>query len=156
MERMLRLVRPQAQSGQRSGVQGLQRERLGLVARVLRPGGALVRFFNLQVLDDDVLAAIAPVYAEHAPEVYVYGQQPELDGVDVFPLTGPFTPPELRTFTWERRVTPDEWAAFTGTISDHRRLPSERLAGLQAALRETLRGEIRVRGTTYASFARRE
>jgi SAM-dependent methyltransferase len=126
------------------------------VARVLRPGGALVRFFNLQVLDDAVLAALAPVYREHAPEVYVYGQQPDLDGVDVLPLTGPFTPHEMRMYRWERHVTPDEWAAFTGTISDHRRLPAAQLAALQAAIRDTLRGAIDVRGTTYASFARRE
>jgi hypothetical protein len=58
----------------------------------------------------------------------------------------------------ERRVTGAEWAAFTGTISDHRRLPPERLALLQAAIRTAIEGfgeTILVRMVTAAFYARR-
>lgn len=123
-------------------------------ARALHPGGTLVRFFNLQVLDEAVLQALAPVYQEHAPEVYVYGSQPALDGVDLFPTREPFVQRELRTYRWERQVTADGWAAFVSTISDHQRMPAARLRALQAAIRVALahRGEICVHGTTYATF----
>lgn len=127
-------------------------------ARVVRPGGALARFFNLQVLDDPVLHALRAVYAEHAPEVYVYGQMPALEGIELFPIVGPFAQREQRTYTWERHVTADQWAAFAATISDHQRLPAERLRVLQAALRAAIAqlGEpIRVRGTTFATFVQR-
>jgi hypothetical protein len=48
-------------------------------------------------------------------------------------------------------------AAFTGTISDHKRLPPERLAVLQAAIRTAIAGfgeTVVVRMTTTALFAR--
>jgi hypothetical protein len=55
-------------------------------------------------------------------------------------------------------VSGAEWAACTGTISDHRRLPPERLALLQAAIRAAIErfGEtITVRVVTTAHFTRR-
>jgi hypothetical protein len=56
-------------------------------------------------------------------------------------------------------VTGAEWAAFAGTISDHKRLPPERLTALQAAIRgaiESIGETIVVRLVTAASFARRD
>lgn len=126
-------------------------------ARVLRRGGTLARFFNLQVLDEPVMQAFDAVYLEYAPEIYVYGRMPTIPDDEPFPLVGPFTRAERRKYVWERHVTGDEWAAFAGTISDHQRLPAERLRALQGAIRATIEriGEpIRVRGTTFANFAR--
>lgn len=128
------------------------------VAHVLRPGGSLVRFFNLQVLDDTVMDALDRVYRELAPEVLAYGRMPDLDGVELFAGDGPFAPAEPRTYTWERHVTAEQWTAFANTISDHQRLPDRRRRALLSALRSTIErlGEpLRVRGTTFASFARR-
>jgi SAM-dependent methyltransferase len=135
-------------------------------ALVLRPGGALVRFWNLQLLEEPAMAALDPVYREHAPEVYVYGRAPTTwpDGsvlkyADPLPLEGPFAAVEAKKYLWERRVTGADWAAFAGTISDHKRLPAERLGRLQAEIRQTLErfGEtIPVRIETMATFARRD
>jgi SAM-dependent methyltransferase len=130
------------------------------VARVLRAGGTFARFWNLQLLDDEITAALAPVYAQHAPEVLPYGvpMPPLPEGLDPWALAGPFTTERLATYPSERHVTGAEWAAFAGTISDHRRLPAARLAALQAAIRATIDGcaeTIRVRIVTSAHFARR-
>ena len=129
------------------------------VALVLRPGGSFVRFWSLQLLDEPVMQALDVAYAQHAPEVFRYGRVPPVPAVDPYPSEPPMSPIEPRTYHWERRVSGAEWAAFTGTISDHRRLPPERLVLLQAAIREAIDriGEtIPVRIVTYASFARRD
>jgi SAM-dependent methyltransferase len=127
------------------------------IAHVLRPGGAFVWFWNLQVLEEPVMQALDVAYQQHAPDTYVYGRVPT--NMDPPPLEGPFSPDEAKTYHWERRVTGADWAAFVATISDHQRLPPERLALLQAAIRAAVErfGEtILVRMFTYAHFARRE
>jgi SAM-dependent methyltransferase len=100
------------------------------IALALRPGGTFAGFWNLQVLDEPVMQALDVAYRQHAPEVYVYGRAPTLppNAADPFRLEGPFSPLETKTYPWERRVSGADWAAFAGTISDHRRLPPERLA----------------------------
>ena len=136
-------------------------EAAAAVARVLRPGGTLARFWNLQVLDEPLMQALDPVYREFAPEVYVYGRTPAIveSQADTLPaLVGPFTASEPRVYHWHRDVTAAGWAAFCNTISDHRRLPAERRLVLLAAIRAALEpfGDVvRVRGRTSASFARR-
>lgn len=125
------------------------------VAHVLRPGGTFVWFWNLQMLDDAVLQALEPVYAQHAPEVYRYGSVPPAH--DPAPHAGPFTQVAAKAYLWDRHVAGGEWAAFVETISDHRRLPRERLVALQHAIRDALEpfGTIRVRAATTAWFLRR-
>jgi SAM-dependent methyltransferase len=130
------------------------------VAQVLRPGGAFVRFWNVQLLDEPVMAALDVVYEKYAPEVYVNGRVPpyELPADDPFPLHGPFSLVDAKTYLAERRATGEDWAGFAGTVSDHQRLPGERLALLRAAIREAVEhfGEtIRVRVATTAVFVRR-
>ncbi len=130
------------------------------LAQVLRPGGLFVRFWNTQLLAEPVMQALDVVYKKHAPDVYVYGRIPsfELPADDPFPLRGPFSMVDAKTYISERRTTAEEWAAFTGTISDHQRLPAERRAALQAATREVLErfGEtLPVRLVTTTVFARR-
>ncbi len=100
-------------------------------ALVLRPGGALIRFWNLQVLDEPVMQALDVVYARHAPEVYVNGRIPpfELPADDPFPLHGPFSLVDAKTYLSERRATGEDWAGFAGTISDHQRLPGRAPGG---------------------------
>jgi len=127
-------------------------------ALVLRPGGWLVRFWNVQVLPDSVMQALDAVYRQHAPEVFVYGHAPPVvEDPNPLPLAPPFRAGEMKTYLSERRVSGAEWAAFTGTISDHKRLPPERLAVLQAAIRSAIEGfgeTVLVRMTTTALFAR--
>jgi SAM-dependent methyltransferase len=130
------------------------------VAQVLRSGGAFVRFWNTQLLDEPVMAALDVVYKKYAPEVRVAGRVPpyELSADDPFPLDGPFALVDARTYLSERRATSEDWAGFAGTISDHQRLPGERLALLRAAIREAVEhfGEtIRVRVATTALSVRR-
>ena len=65
---------------------------------------------------------------------------------------------EAKEYRWERRVSGVEWAGFAGTISDHQRMPRERLALLRAAIREAIEpigATIRVRLATTTVFARR-
>jgi SAM-dependent methyltransferase len=130
------------------------------VAHVLRPGGAFVRFWNVQLLDEPVMAALDVVYKRYAPEVRVYGRVPpyELPASDPFPLEGPFSLVDAKTYLSERRATGEDWAGFAGTISDHQRLPGERLALLRAAIREAVEhfGQtLRVRVASTAVFVRR-
>ena len=129
------------------------------VSRVLRPGGAFVWFWNLQLLDDAVMDVLDVVYREHAPEVYAYGRLPEQRPPSPPPLVGPFAAIEERTYESERRVRGAEWAGFAETISDHQRLPAERRARLLDALRAAIDGvgeTVRVRMVTAAYFARLE
>jgi SAM-dependent methyltransferase len=126
------------------------------VAAILSPGGTLARFWNLQLLSEAVVAALAPVYREHAPEVFAYGSPLQQPGNNPFlTLAGPFTPVEERTYESERVVSGQEWSAFAGTISDHKRLPAERLSRLQAAIVAAISGPMRVRIITAAFVARR-
>jgi SAM-dependent methyltransferase len=126
------------------------------VAAVLNPGGTLARFWNLQLLDDAVVCALAPVYREHAPEVYAYGAPPPQPKDDPFlTLPGPFTPVEVRMYKSERVVSSRDWAAFVGTISDHQRLPPDRLLRLQEAIVAAVSEQMRVRIITATYFARR-
>jgi SAM-dependent methyltransferase len=126
------------------------------VAAVLNPGCTLARFWNLQLLDEAVVAALAPVYREHAPEVFVYGSPQPLPDLDpLLTLAGPFTPVEERTYESERMVSREEWSAFVATISDHKRLSAERLSRLQAGIVSAVSAPIRVRMVTGAFFARR-
>ena len=46
------------------------------VSQVLRPGGAFARFWNIQLLDEPVMAALDVVYEKYAPEVFVIGRVP--------------------------------------------------------------------------------
>jgi hypothetical protein len=106
------------------------------------------------------MAALDVVYEKCAPEVRVYGRIPryELPADDPFPLHGPFSLVDAKTYLSERRATGEAWAGFAGTISDHQRLPGGRLALLRAAIRKAVGpfGEtLRVRLATTAVFARR-
>jgi SAM-dependent methyltransferase len=135
-------------------------------ALVLRPRGALVRFWNLQLLDECVMKALDPAYRLHGPRGLRL--RPCADhlagwiGTQVprpLPLEGPFVAVEAKKYVWERRVTGAEWSAFAGTISDHKRLPGERLALPQAAIRAAIDGfgdTILVRIETMAAFSRRD
>ncbi len=123
------------------------------IARVLVPGGTFVWSWNVQMLDDHVLAALDPVYEQHAPEVYRYGQAPP---AYVAPPLDGFTATLGKVYLGERRVTGTEWAAFARTISDHQRLPPEQLERLLDAMQAALPEPIRVRHATTAWFSRRD
>jgi SAM-dependent methyltransferase len=129
------------------------------VALVLRPGGTFIRFWNIQLLSEPVMQALDVVYRQHAPEAYPYGRLPTVNAPDPFPLEGPFSRVEVKTYQGERRVSGAEWASFVGTISDHQRLPPERRALLQRAIQSTIDGfgdTIVVRVAATGLFAARE
>jgi SAM-dependent methyltransferase len=125
------------------------------LARVLRPGGMFVRFWNILLLDDAVLLALEPVYQQHAPAVFRYGRAVAPDA-DLPPLPGPLTETCAKTYLGERRATAAEWCAFLRTVSEIQRLPDEQRGRLLAAMQAALVEPIRVRHVTTAVFAQRD
>jgi len=123
---------------------------LEVVRRVLRPGGVFARSWNVQLLDDAVMARLDVAYRAHAPSLHPQGR---------LPPGAPAAPPaigveETRSYPWQRVVTADAWAGFCNTTSDHQRLPAERRAALLAAIRDALGGPVTVYGEAKVWIAR--
>jgi SAM-dependent methyltransferase len=115
------------------------------VARLLRPGGTVVRFWNHHA--DDVKELAEAVYARCAPEVLTAPvPRPERQADD--PRT------ENSIYLWERVLSLDDWIELVSTYSSHRALSPERLAALQAELRAALPGTVTMRYTTTVSRSR--
>jgi SAM-dependent methyltransferase len=129
------------------------------VAEVLRPGGAFVRFWTYDVLDDGVVEALRGVYRELAPTTTIYGNVPrDAPYVDPLESNPAFTAFETRMYRWERTLTAAEWTEVMATVSEYQRLEPERLAALQRGVREAIErlgGSVRSRGETPARLARR-
>jgi len=127
------------------------------VAKVLRSGGTIARFWNYYVLDEPVVAAFEAVYDKHAPQAHAHGRAPGIGaGIDPFADHPAFGPVETRTYRWERMLSADEWVGLVATFSDHQRLGEKRLTVLQRALRETiatLDGTVNAHGETYVMIA---
>jgi SAM-dependent methyltransferase len=135
-------------------VRGVQK-----AAKVLRPGGVIVRFWSYHLLEEPVLSAFDAVYRRHAPDAEVHGRSAaKATVVDPFAENDAFSSVETRTYRWEDALSAEEWVGLVATYSDHRRLGPERLAVLQDALYaaiENLGGTVRSHGETYALLARR-
>jgi SAM-dependent methyltransferase len=130
-------------------------------ARLLRPGGALVLFWNYDEPDETDRAVIDAVYKRIAPQLVGAGVVAHLRDdrpyVEALKASGAFGRIETRTYEWQRSLPVDEWVGRAGTQSDHLQLGGERLAGLLATLRNALRkhGEaVHVTGGTYVIWAR--
>ncbi len=129
------------------------------VARVLRPGGTIARFWSYHVVDEPLISELDAAYRRYAPEVHRLGHSPG-DQADADPLTQnhAFESAETRTYRWECTLSAGEWVALAATFSDHRSLGQVRLAALQQALHvaiETFGGTVRAHGATYVRLARR-
>jgi trans-aconitate methyltransferase len=110
-------------------------DRYARVAAALRPGGSLALFWNKGREWTGALgAANDAAYAEHAPDM---GRSTGLNfdwvsaEIDACPLLEQAT---VRTVTWSRSYTRNEWVALLGTHSDHRILPEEQRSRLHAAV----------------------
>lgn len=129
------------------------------VAEVLRPGGVFVRFWTYDVLDDAVVEALRPAFLAHAPAATIYGHVPRnVPYADPLESNPAFTGVETRLYRWERTLTAEEWPQVMATVSEYQRLPPERLAALQRAVREAIEGlggSVVSRGETPARIARR-
>lgn len=130
----------------------------------LRTGGRLAVFANLYHHEPAMKEQLERIYTRLVPE---------WDGMDCLALgrineaTGPgfataiaacgrFDAPEHRTYGWEQELTTEEWLDGLPTFSDHAQLPSERLTGLLAAVRDAVDdrgGVIRLRYLTDAVTA---
>jgi SAM-dependent methyltransferase len=133
---------------------------LGVVkaARILRPGGTLVRLWNYEVPDEPVRSALEAVYDRLAPHAIRYLPAPPGDWADPVVESGPFSSLEDRIYEWCRCLSAEEWVGMMSTFSDHQRLGPERLAALQDGLRaaiEALGGSVHARGGSFLRLVRR-
>jgi SAM-dependent methyltransferase len=115
-------------------------DRATRVARTLGAGGTIALFWNLpQPLTGQVGDDIAAVYADIAPDIDPITVQWPLDEtVGELERSGWFDDITKRSVEWQRRYDAEEYAALLGTHSNHRLLPDEQLARLQAAARAAI------------------
>ena len=113
-------------------------------AAVLRSGGRLGLFWNFGVFPADVRGALAAVYTRLAPGLERYSvllgnADRRLDATaDALQQTGRFTAPQLRTWSWTRAYTTEQWLELLLTHSDHQTLPAARRDRLIDAVGQTL------------------
>lgn len=129
-------------------------------AELLRPGGVIARFWNYYRLDESTQAALAEVYRRHAP-----GTRPHASGarngappVDPFATDAAFNGVERALYRWDQVFTADEWAGLVATYSDHQQLAPERLAALQAAVRDLIQargGTLHAQGECHLLLSHR-
>jgi SAM-dependent methyltransferase len=132
-------------------------------AGLLRPGGALVPFWNYGALDEAVQRAMDEVYARVAPQLA------RSDGVDRgfrqldeehlprLRESGRFAAIEVHRHPWESDYSAGEWTDTLQTHSDVLQLPPEQRRRLIEALHDLIDGfggVLRLRYTTYAVFGR--
>lgn len=114
-------------------------DRYGRAAAALRPGGTLALFWNKgREWTGSLGADNDAAYAQHAPDI---GSSTGWDfdwvrsEIDACPALEDAT---VRTVTWSRTYTRDEWVALLGTHSDHRMLPEEQRTRLHAAVADAI------------------
>ncbi|MEU7216741.1 class I SAM-dependent methyltransferase [Nocardia iowensis] len=117
-------------------------------AEVLRPGGQLAVFWNVNQPPPELAEAFAEVYRQVLPdspiarmaatpvrEVYTTMGDTASEGIR---RTSAFGEPELRRFDWRQSYTRDEWLELSATTGLTTRLPqevlNEVLVGLGAAI----------------------
>jgi SAM-dependent methyltransferase len=114
---------------------------------VLRPGGRLALFWNVQQPPPELARAFSEVYRRVLPgtpfaggpesplEAYARFFAKAADGVKA---CGAFGDPEQWRYDWERPYTKDEWLELVPTFGGHSRFPpaklDELLAGIGSAI----------------------
>ncbi len=129
-------------------------------ARVLRPGGLLVVFWNAFELPPALAAAVGAVYQRVLPgspiSLVVRDAYPRLNAMAADGMRGVFAAPEEWRFDWERTYTRDEWLDQVSTFGGHTTLAVEQrhalLSGIGAAIDE-VGGRFAMRYTTLAVAA---
>ncbi|GAA2822738.1 class I SAM-dependent methyltransferase [Kitasatospora paracochleata] len=136
-------------------------------AEVLRPGGRLTVFWNVDQPPPELAAAFAEVYREVLPDSLGARRWQATSGgyealaeraAEGIRATGGFDEPELSRYAWERDYTREEWLDQLPTTGAHTRLPAEVLARVLAAVGASLDaagGGFRMRYTTLAVTAAR-
>lgn len=128
-------------------------------ARVLRPGGAIARFWNYHEFDPPVRAAFDAVYGRYAPQLKVPGHwQFDRSHADPFAEQEGFARVVSRDYRWEQTYPAEQWVRLVATYSDHLRLAPADLAAVQAALRAAigdLGGTLEVHYGTFLQLAHR-
>lgn len=129
-------------------------------ARLLRPGGAIARFWNYHAIDAQLLGEVQTIYRELAPTAHVIGSDPSTlpDPHDPCADHPAFASTVTRRYRWNRTMTAEEWAGLVGTFGDHMRLGIDRVVTLQQALSQMIErvgGTINVHGGTYLQLARK-
>ena len=107
-------------------------------ARVLRPGGVLVVFWNAFEVPPELAAAFDEVYGRVLPgspvSVTARDAYPQLAAIAVDGVQGAFGPPEEWRFAWQRTYTRDEWLAQLPTFGGHTTLAADERAALAAGI----------------------
>jgi SAM-dependent methyltransferase len=121
---------------------------------LLGPGGWLALFWN-RANDGEPAQrrALDAVYARLAPDLADSGHRS--DHAAAIRASGLFTEPEQRAYTWSRELSADAYVRLLGTHSNHRLLPDDRRAALQAAVREAIGETIRIDYVTRLYLARK-
>ncbi|GAA2985578.1 class I SAM-dependent methyltransferase [Streptosporangium longisporum] len=105
-------------------------------ARVLRPGGRLALFWNVNQPPPEIAEAFLEAYRRVLPDLPIYDRvMPALEAygvmfdkaADGIRQAGAFGEPEQWRFDWERSYTRDEWLDQVPTFGGHSRLPQDKL-----------------------------
>jgi SAM-dependent methyltransferase len=136
-------------------------------AQVLRPGGVLALFWNVQQPPPDLMRASAEVYQRLMPDSIMTRWAAATGPISYTAFTekagegtrqsGVFDEPELWQSEWEQRLTRDEWLDQLPTQGGHTQLPPDALAELMAGIGaavDTLGGSFTMRYTTVAVISR--
>lgn len=133
-------------------------------ARLLRPGGAAVLFWNHEdELAPEVRDVLDEVFRLHAPQLLEFAEQDRARRaakpyVAELEASGAFRTVEVKEYPLDRSYSAAEWVGTVQTHSDHLQLEPERRARVGAALREAidarLGGTITTSGGTYSIWAR--
>ncbi|WP_208325950.1 class I SAM-dependent methyltransferase [Amycolatopsis arida] len=138
-------------------------------ASVLRPGGRLAVFWNVDQPPPDLADALAAAYQRVLPDSPVDPRAPAKDplggyqvmfagAADAIRESGGFGEPERWRFDWERTCTRDEWLDQLPTSGVLTRLPPDVLAALLepvGAAVDAMGGRFTMRCTTVAVTAAR-
>lgn len=108
---------------------------------LVRESGHLAAFWNLDVIDEGMRAALEPVYRQLAPDLLddnAFAQPPEL-AMEKEQHAGPlqaagFAPVEVHTYAWAAHYSTQEWIDGVATHSDHATLPEPQRRELLEAL----------------------
>lgn len=106
---------------------------------VLRPGGTVALFWNMDDVLDDDSAALDAVYKRVAPDLLDFrrthrgGSRGRAEAVAALELAG-FRDVAERDYPWQRIYTRDEWLDLLPTYSDHHLLPDDQRARLLAGI----------------------
>ena len=130
-------------------------------ARVLRPGGRLVVFWNAFDVPPELADAFNAVYGRVLPgspvSLTTRDAYPTLAAIAADGMRGVFGEPEEWRFPWQREYTRDEWLAQVPTFGGHTTLAADQraalVAGIGAAI-DAVGGRFVMGYTTLAVVAR--